>query len=634
MTTNNTLPVDILRRALPYMSLKSRLQLADTCRYWREFLLNEWEDMWDTIDIVTRDSKDNINSTDLKRVLLHAPRDKIRHLSFQMSDYHTHDVLNDIGSAIVKHGCDHIETIDIVYERVYNAHKDRTEAYFGEIIGMNKETLKRLRLQGNLSSSHAKSWLCTMFTMCSEVRELCYMAKHISLPPFHTETDLMIQLPPALPLRRLALSTIELTSALHGIASHCPYLEELVFDGSYSSTILGGSDALTKDILEQVDQHCPNIKHITINSGYIDQTHDPFEYGGISRDGAGLQVLKCTMTPSAGYNGTLQMLVNKHYTTLEKFILHVGKPDRITNIKPVPPLIFTGPCQHLRSLTIHDSPSQMMQLYTSHQLCNLLQACPCIDTLSLKSHALYTTQVYATLASMHLATPFSTLRHLHLECPTSISVREKDEYQHVSQSIIYLFETKGAAHLNTIELHLGGLVNDTILETIGNTCTSLSRLAIGRSNALTVAGIIAWVQHTQQTQLTHVSLPLYDDQSVMSSSESLLLVTMALSLLPQLIQLNLSHPTVTYKEAKEHLLRFCILSRSQWRPQVTYSGFNPTTGPFTAQYRLQEKIDKSSDKNGWILYACHEWWNKNPRPMTIRAHYDHQKHCVHMGHHY
>lgn len=108
-----TLPVDILKQALPYMSLKSRLQLADTCHYWREFLLNEWSDMWDTIDMVTRDNKDNISNTDLNRVLLHAPRDKIRHLSFNSSDNHSDDTLDhkDIGSRIVKHGCQQIKKI-------------------------------------------------------------------------------------------------------------------------------------------------------------------------------------------------------------------------------------------------------------------------------------------------------------------------------------------------------------------------------------------------------------------------------------------------------------------------------------------------------------------------------------------
>lgn len=518
---------------------------------------------------------------------------------------------------------------------MYHVQKDKTEASFAELIEMNKERLKCVWLQGDLSAPHAKEWLSTIFITCSKIEELRCMAKHLSLPPVTIEMGIMIQLPLQLPLTRLALSTVQLTSALPRIVSQCPHLEELVFDESYTPTILGGFDFLTKDILEQVDQHCPKIKHITINTAYIDQTHDPFEYSGMSRDGHGLQVLKCMLIPPTGYIDTLQMLIDKHYTTLEKFMLRIGKPDRIMDTQPIPAVVFPGLCQHLRHLAIHDSSNRMMQSYTTRQLCDLLRACPSIDTLSLKSHALYTTDVYETLASMHMDTTSSTLRHLHLECPTSITVKEKDEYQHVSQSISHLFVTKGAVCLNTIELHLGGLVNDAILEAMGTNCTSLSRLAIGRFNALTVGGIISWAQHTQQNQLIDVSFHLYDDESVMNSSENLLLVTMALSLLPQLMYLHLSHPTVTYKEAKEHLLRFCILSRSKWRPKITYSGFNPTTGQFTAQFRLQEKVDKmGSDMNEWIEYSCQEWWNKSQQPISITTCYDHQKHRVRMGNKY
>lgn len=520
-------------------------------------------------------------------------------------------------------------------KKVYDVQqRDVIEDWFGELVTMNKETLKHLWLRGNLSASNAKAWLSTVLITCSELQELCCMATHLpSSPPSPgapIEIGLLAQLPPRLPLTRLALSTIELTSALPAIISHCPHLEELVFDESYSPTLSGGFDFLTNDILEQVDQNCPSIKHISINTTAC--MEDPFEYGDMSRAGPGLQVLKCTMIPPAGYSGTLQMLIDKHYTTLEKLILRIGKPDRIMDIQPIPPLVFPGSCQQLRYLTLHDSPHRMMQSYTSRQLCDLLRACPCLDSLSLKSHALYTTDVYAALADM-TTTSTSTLRHLYLECPTSISVREKDDYQHVSQSISDLFETQGAARLKTIELHLGGLMNDRILEPVGNGCTSLSQLVIGRSNALTVAGMIAWAQHTQQTRLTHASFYLYDDQSVMNSSENLLLITMALSLLPQLIHLNLAHPTVTYKEAKEHLLRFCILSRSKWRPKITFSGFNPTTGPFTAQFRLQGKVEnKSCDE--WMEYSCQEWWDKSPKPMSITVHYDHQKHRVHMGNKY
>lgn len=126
--TTMSLPVDILRMALPYTTLKSRLQLADTCRYWRGFLLNEWEDMWDTIVIkVTRDNKDNISNADLNRVLLHAPRDKIRHLSFRSSDNNNYTTAGDnttlgykdIGSIIVKHGCRQIETIGMYFIRIH-----------------------------------------------------------------------------------------------------------------------------------------------------------------------------------------------------------------------------------------------------------------------------------------------------------------------------------------------------------------------------------------------------------------------------------------------------------------------------------------------------------------------------------
>lgn len=126
--TTTSLPVDILRLALPYMTLKSRLQLADTCRYWRGFLLNEWEDMWDTIVItVTRDNKDNISNADLNRVLLHAPRDKIRHLSFRSSDNNSNYTIDndttlgykDIGSSIVKHGYRQIETMGMYFIRTH-----------------------------------------------------------------------------------------------------------------------------------------------------------------------------------------------------------------------------------------------------------------------------------------------------------------------------------------------------------------------------------------------------------------------------------------------------------------------------------------------------------------------------------
>lgn len=496
---------------------------------------------------------------------------------------------------------------------------------------MNKETFKRVWLQGNLSTSIAKAWLSTLLITCSKLQELCCMATHLSsLPPAAPiEIGLPVQLPPRLPLTRLALSAIKLTSALPTIVSQCPHLEELVFDESYSSPLLGGFDLLTNDILEQVDQHCPNIKHISINTAYRD---DPFEHDAMSRDGPGLKVLKCMMIPPAGYNTTLQKMIEKHYTTLHKLVLRIGKPVRIMDTQPIPPLVFPGSCQRLRYLTLHDSPNRIMQSYTSRQLCDFLRACPCLDSLSLKSHALYETDVYATLASMMHTTESSTLRHLYLECPTSISVREKDDYQHVSQSISDLFETQGATRLQTIELHLGGLMNDGILESVGNGCTSLSRLVIGRSNALSVAGIITWAQHTQQTRLTHASFHLYDDQSVMNSSENLLLITMALSLLPQLIDLNLAHPTVTYKEAKEHLLRFCILSRSKWRPKITYSGFNPTTGPFTTKFRLQGRRScDTTTTNEWKEYSCQEWWDKGPKPTPITVHYDHQKHRVHMG---
>ncbi|KAI8139968.1 hypothetical protein BJV82DRAFT_232973 [Fennellomyces sp. T-0311] len=50
-----SLPSEVITLILSHMSVKSRVRLAMTCRYWHEFILCEWAEMWSTVDLTTND---------------------------------------------------------------------------------------------------------------------------------------------------------------------------------------------------------------------------------------------------------------------------------------------------------------------------------------------------------------------------------------------------------------------------------------------------------------------------------------------------------------------------------------------------------------------------------------------------
>ncbi|KAI7853638.1 hypothetical protein BDC45DRAFT_510734 [Circinella umbellata] len=241
------LPYEVLSSILSYLSLKERGKLALTCKFWFDYILHDWADMWDCIN-VTQDLRtcrgfhsllESIPGNKVKRVVLHMVQSYPRHMDDNLG-YNSMMVLKTMR----ERQWNQVETLDIS-----EFNKKQLEG----ILLLNKHSLKVLKLSSDFKSIYRNGALTDGPKLCQKLELIT-----ARIPQQYVKIPAGL-IPPFIPKSDFHLTTLEVSPDDSEPRNFIKLLKE---SSMLVSLKISNQQRIFSywEILQMVHQHCPVLQ--------------------------------------------------------------------------------------------------------------------------------------------------------------------------------------------------------------------------------------------------------------------------------------------------------------------------------------------------------------------------------------
>ncbi|KAI8139986.1 hypothetical protein BJV82DRAFT_716111 [Fennellomyces sp. T-0311] len=384
------LPFEMVTQVLSHLPLKSRVQLAMTCRSWYSFIMSEWDEMWSTIDF-TRD-KPSSKPPATQQLLQAISSNQVRKVKMDMNNMpelvpeilDNEDISHGQGgliSAIKQLNWDKIGWLDIANPK---------KALFCDILEFSKGTLRSLDIHSNGNSDYCTEALVDAAQICPDLRSIRnYVTASYSLPRYIVSTSL----PPAdLHLTQLTLSFSMPPETLLHLLKSSPHLMSL--------TVYPQDQINCATLLETVHTYCDmlqELKYKHFNDKCLSMYSRPVDVP----EGKGLKCLElqvsCHASEGISIDRILCKIIENNSTTLETLNLNLES----INGSDHESLRILEQCSSPRLHTLTLS-QQMGSTFDYHRLTDLIASCASLTSVTLNGAYFWHDNVLRALGNPRL----------------------------------------------------------------------------------------------------------------------------------------------------------------------------------------------------------------------------------------
>lgn len=469
-------------------------------------------------------------------------------------------------------------------------------SWFQQLVEMNKTTLKRVELYESETVQYSKGWMYLVLSACTNLATFrCYGYKDstsgsVLMPTSSISlADYQLLASLTLPLVRISATSPSIARCLPEILPHCPYLEEISFDdyeiGSNDDDNDTNNERLLGRMLTAIDRHCSMIKKVEINpqpSAY--ETWHP------TTTLAGLQSLSFQLSEEQyrdnQWDQILTSFIERHHTTLGRIsIVHDGLvPWKIYD--------YHHPRRYLQRLSELDIPSvrdlciaqQDYGCMVTLNDCQLLLLISTVHSIVQRCHPLeylqltdcFNAEVLQTIANKLDRQRLRVLRlvnHKWDQCERHGETGNQHRDMAIG-SLCRVFDHTMKL-LSIVDLDMGPWVDDRVLKAIGRNDRQqqhvLARLRLGRDNNITSNGLLDFAKDMQQSQLTHLSIDLRNEEE--DGTNMIVDDILAFKTLPYLANVDIS-ANCKYNLARSTFARFFAASRNAARLKISYTAYD------------------------------------------------------------
>ncbi|KAI8139987.1 hypothetical protein BJV82DRAFT_624677 [Fennellomyces sp. T-0311] len=383
------LPLELVYNVLSYLPMRSRAQLASTCRFWHNIVLRNWADMWATIDVTTKDVPKYSRGMD--RFLQAVSPDQVSTVKLDLYDVTTIDLGVTVDTVkptdiINRSRCTAAAMVrlnwnNIVVLEIHNP----SESPFCSILEFVKDTLQILKIRSAHDNNYHAHALDDAARICPNLRSVTQsitgrrIGFDLQLGPVLHPSDLH--------LAQLILSSPIASGALAQLLENSPYLTSLVVNADSSTHHTG--------ILRMIHRHCRVLRTLSYIEGHSSSKLEPtysLSPGALPNDG--LQSLEIQIRTS-GIDGTdkvLGMILRASCSTLETL-----KIDAVhTNVSDILQSCALKGITRLRTLDIKQSCG------LSSDLCQFISACRSLEIATFRGSLFWCPEVLSSIQQLPL----------------------------------------------------------------------------------------------------------------------------------------------------------------------------------------------------------------------------------------
>ncbi|KAG2228220.1 hypothetical protein INT45_011012 [Circinella minor] len=430
------LPHEVISRIISFLSFSERGQLALTCRFWCNFILDQYSDMWRTIDPM--DPKFPTQLTSIQRSLRSVVPHRVGKVKLYLENKRNATTRRDAQNSynnveMLTNDDDYNKQCNVeyrskmifstIFERNWNSipkfeFVNPNKQQVCDILRLNSRSVKYLKFINNIDNGYHEEALIDAVQVCSG---LVSVTSQMNKP-----APSILCILYKLPASNLCLTTLELlcemtTHSFAQLLRNTPSLTNLLLDANkmrqYAETlniIITHCPAL--NTLSYKTQNLPDYSHLTTYTAY-----PPIGQAASASSTKGLKMLDFsilyhgTETDHEANDQALETLFKNSRDSLD--YLKIGlREASIANCRSLSSLVQFG-MPHLRQLLI-DIPEFQVQHFGSRQLAKLILGCPSLEMVNIwRGCGIWHDRVLYALATLrNLDSLIISAEHVELFC--------------------------------------------------------------------------------------------------------------------------------------------------------------------------------------------------------------------------
>ncbi|KAI7851041.1 hypothetical protein BDC45DRAFT_572413 [Circinella umbellata] len=394
------LPREVVYRIVSFLSLSERGQLALTCRFWYNFILGQYSDMWRIIDPM--DPIFSTQLTSIQRSLRSVVPDRVGKVKLYLENksnatqrvaqnsYNDVEMLTNDEDYNKQCNAEYWSKMifSTIFERNWNSipkfeFVNPNKQQLCDVLKLNSRSVKYLKLINNIDNGYHEEALIDAAQVCSG---LVSVTSQMNKP-----APSILRIPYKLPPSNLCLTTLELlcdmtTHSFAQLLRNTPSLTNLLLDANkmrqYAETLnIITTHCPALNMLSYKTQNLPNYSHLTTYTA-----HPPIGQPASTSSTKGLKMLDFsilyhgTETDHEANDQALKTLFTNSRDTLD--YLKIGlREASVANCRSLSLLVQFG-MPHLRQLLI-DIPDFQVQHFGSRQLAKLILSCPSLEMVNI-----------------------------------------------------------------------------------------------------------------------------------------------------------------------------------------------------------------------------------------------------------
>ncbi|KAI9276871.1 hypothetical protein BDA99DRAFT_567774 [Phascolomyces articulosus] len=385
------LPYEVLSSILSHLSIKDRGRLALTCRFWFDYILRNWTDMWSCIN-VTKDLRTCRGFHSLLRLI---PGDKVKHVVLHMVQSYPRHIDDNLGynSMMVLKTMRERQWNQVEYLDISEFNKKQLEG----VLLLNKYSLRRLALSSDFLSIYRNGAL-------SDAPKICQKLETITarIPQQYVKIPAGL-IPPTIPQSDFHLTALEVSpdddEPRHFVTllRESPMLQSLKISSQQRIFSYW-------EVLQILHRHCPMLEIFH----YTPKTEPSLStYTRISKqqliNTKKKNIKELVLRPGRGDKGNntkadtqLGLIFQKAHLTLESLDMATTVLDAIGEYNSLETLAQLGAPQ-MKRLTVTSKLKNADPLV--QVLAKLIMACPSLREVDLLGRGLWNQHIFEALAT-------------------------------------------------------------------------------------------------------------------------------------------------------------------------------------------------------------------------------------------